>query len=164
MSSVAFSQGATGQFEVRQSRGLLPEGELYVCDTVASRGMFVFESAEGVCSIVSGNMAATARLLGFIEQNVVADNSRAIDFGYYAQQKTSTEDGDKVAIWQTGRFFVTAVSGSIAAGADIYPGDNGKVQGVQVGSAPKIGVCRKGNSSAGDPIEVEIDLYGRKGA
>jgi hypothetical protein len=162
MASVGIAFGQTGAFAVMQDYGLQPDGEMYVCDTVASRGMFVYESAEGVVSIVSGNMAATARLVGFIEQNVVADNSQAIEFGYAAQQKTSTEAGDKVVVWQAGRFFVTAVSGSISAGADIYPGDGGKVQGVQVGSAPKIGVCRKGNSTAGDPIEVEAWLIGRK--
>lgn len=163
MTTVAVNQGVTAEFRVLQDYGLMPEGEVYVCESVASRGMLVaLGSATGVCALVSGAMPTTAVYLGFLEQDVVADNSRSIEFGYSAQQKVGSTAGENVAIWRAGRFFVTAVSGTVSAGGLVYPGDGGKVQGAQVASAPAVGYCTKGNSNGGDPIEVEIFLIGRR--
>lgn len=167
MTSVAINQGVTGQFAVQQDYGVLPEGAIYVCDSVASRGYFVQQTAQGICSLVSGDMPATGILLGFLEQDVVADNSLSIQFGYTVQQQGatvggSTVSGDLVTIHRFGRFFVTAVSGTVATGAKIYPQNGGLVGSTQIGSAPAIGQCVISNGGvAGNPIVMEVNLIGR---
>jgi predicted RecA/RadA family phage recombinase len=161
MALVGVTQGATAAFAVLQDYGIPPEGQKYVCRDVASRGSLVAMVDDSTCALVSGAMPATAVYLGFLEQDVVGDASAEIQFGYRAQQKTATLAGDPVTIWRAGRFLVTNVVGSVATGAKLYPADGGAVSATQTGSAPAVGVCVKGNSAPGGPIEAEIFLIGR---
>lgn len=168
MSTYAVGQGATAEFAVLQDFGILADSENYVCSSVATKGMLVAHSADGVCALVSGAMPTTATYLGFVGGDVVADNSTAIQFGFTYQQQGgsvggTTVSGEVVPIWRFGRFQVTAVSGTVTPGAKIYPQDGGKVGATQIGTAPAVGIAVKGNSSvAGDPIIMEINLIGRQ--
>lgn len=169
MTDIAVNQGAIAEFRVLQDYGTHPiEGDTYVCQDVAARGSLLCYAAAGIVALVSGAMPTTAWYLGFNEQNVVADNRVQINFGYSAQQQGATIDGaavsgDVIALHRAARLFVVAVSGTVADGAVIYPQDGGKVGSTQIGSAPSVGMAVKGNNSvAGDPIELEIFLIGKR--
>lgn len=160
MAQVAVAIPITGIFAVYRDDGI-PARTGWVCDTVANRGDLVYQTAEGVCSRAAENIGATAQILGFLEQDVVADTSILLNWGYKAQQKTGSFAGDQVAIWGYGEFFVTAVSGAVTSGARVYPASSGRVSATQVSGSLPVGICKVGNTAANGPIVVEANLIGR---
>lgn len=127
--------------------------------TTSDFGALMYVSGQGEVSICSGDMAASAQYAGFCESKVV-DEATMTTSRIDVHGELALVDVDKVAIWQRGRYRVTLVSGTVADNALVYPAANGYVSTTKVGSAPVVGVARKGNGGvAGDPIEVEIDLF-----
>lgn len=171
MPSIGVAQGAVADFRILQEWGEnSADGQNWVCSSVASQGMMVHLAAQGICALVSGAMPATATYLGAIEQNVVADHSQPIDFGYKAQQQGATVggvvvSGDVVSIWRRAQALMVAVSGTVTAGVLVYPQDGGKVGSVKIGVAEAIGFAITGNGGvAGDPFIMEWNLIGRQHA
>src|SRR5579883_2585672 len=88
-------------FVVEDDHGIRPLGDVFVCDTVCSRGTLVYAKSPGVCSPVSATPPADAVILGFLEQNVVPYGTPGVDLTY-GQNATvyipGTFPGDLVTI------------------------------------------------------------------
>jgi len=144
------------QFLILQDYGIHGIGDLFVCDTVCSRGTLVYLKSAGVVSPVIAAQAVTTRVMGFIMQNVVAAGGFVdLQFG-----ENATVSVDLVTVQQVGQAWVTNVSGSIGAGAIVYPAANGGVSATQSTGANPVGTCLVGNTGSGAPIRMQFNFLG----
>lgn len=127
------------------------------CASVAARGDLVFFTGKNIVSVASGGVGASAKLAGFIENNVLASipGNQRIDW----HDEYVTKDVDPVSVWRKGRVRVTNVSGTVGDNVLVYPAADGALAASQTGSDPAAGIAREGNGGvAGGPIVVEFDL------
>jgi len=156
---VGIAQGVAALgFEVLDHREIAADG-MSVAATVATKGDLMFYSAANTVSRASGDMAATAQYAGFID-NTVVSSMTGLRIDYHGEKILVSED--KATLWRVGRYRITNVSGTVGDNVKVYPADSGALSASQTGSAPAVGIARKGNGGvSGDPIEVEIDFIAR---
>lgn len=157
-STVGVAQGAgSRKFNVIDHRGIGADPYNVCVTATPDFGALVYFTGENEVSVATSTIGSTAKLAGFCDPKVVTDMT---DLRIDVHGEKALVSVDKVGIWRTGRYRVTLVSGSITAGALVYPANNGYVGPTQVSSSPAVGICRVGNTVAAGEIEIEIDLLG----